>query len=289
MGMGVAAGVYTRHRSRARKSEPGVPGEESAPQVEVVPTDVDYRMLVECAPDFIWTVDSQGRFTYANERVRQLCGADAPDLMGKPFFSLVGRDTLSAVQECFRDVRAKGEGRSVDTQLLSKEGEALIASLLLVPLREDGPVIGILAIGRDITERKQSEDTRKLECERLEAMTEHVGAGIAVISRNLMIRWANRMLKENFGEDLEQLPCYMALGSRSSPCVPCGAREVFRTGGGKSACQRAMTDKHGMSSRWWVIATPIRNERGEVTAAVELFVPFPGADESGREAAVKEG
>jgi PAS domain S-box-containing protein len=289
VGIGVSAGGYVLYRSRARKPDPGAPGEQPAPQDEVVPLDVDYRMVVESAPDFIWTADCQGRFTFVNERLVQWCGQDASDLMGKPFFSLVGRDTLNAVQECFREVRAKGESRSLDTRMLSKAGEALIVSLHLVPFCEDGRVIGMVAFGRDITERRQSEDARELECERLEAMTEHVGAGIAVISRNLVIRWANRMLKENFGEDLEQLPCYMALGSRSSPCAPCGAREVFRTGGGKSACQRAMTDKHGMSSRWWVIATAIRNGRGEVTAAVELFVPFPGADESGREAAVKEG
>ena len=48
-----------------------------------------HRYLVESSPDLIFTLDSAGRFTYLNPRVKALLGFDRSALMRQPFATLV--------------------------------------------------------------------------------------------------------------------------------------------------------------------------------------------------------
>jgi len=126
-------------------------------------------------------------------------------------------------------------------------------------------------ITRDITKQKKMENELKLERDKLEVVTESIGAGLMIISRDYKILWVNDFIKREKG-DVEGKQCYAALHALDTTCMSCGVKKVFET--------TAMIDAHEYcfatidgNPRWVeIIATPIKDKEGTVTAALELVV-----------------
>jgi PAS domain-containing protein len=51
-----------------------------------------------------------------------------------------------------------------------------------------------------LVERKQAEEVLRLERDKLETITRNIGIGLAIISKDYRTLWANKVLKEIFGE-----------------------------------------------------------------------------------------
>ncbi|MBI3923398.1 MAG: PAS domain-containing protein [Armatimonadetes bacterium] len=104
--------------------------------------------------------------------------------------------------------------------------------------------------------------------ERYKDVIDAVGDGIVVIGRDYSVVHSNRIVREMYGDTAGQ-KCYHAHFGRDTPCPDCPVQQIFASG--ESAWEtREITDG---SRRRWVEshATPLRNERGEVIAAVEVL------------------
>lgn len=56
-----------------------------------------HRFLVESSPDLIFTLDTEGRFSYINPRVRPLLGHERTALMHRPFSTLVMPEDIDRI------------------------------------------------------------------------------------------------------------------------------------------------------------------------------------------------
>ncbi|MBN1357708.1 PAS domain S-box protein [Candidatus Bathyarchaeota archaeon] len=126
-------------------------------------------------------------------------------------------------------------------------------------------------ISKDVTEQKKIERELKIEKAKLEAVTENIGAGLAIISKDYQILWANKLLKQINGE-CEGKICYSTFNRLSEVCPDCGVKKVFETGVSLDIHEYSNVDDKG--NRFWVelIITPIKDENGNVIAALELAV-----------------
>jgi len=129
------------------------------------------------------------------------------------------------------------------------------------------------SFARDITERKRAEEALQAEKDKLEAVTENIGAGLAIISKDFRTLWANQVLKEIFGE-VEGKICYSTYNQRNQICPACGVQEIFETGKDKVVHEQVGKDKDDNTIWSQIVATPIRDQNGNVTAALELVVPI---------------
>jgi two-component system, cell cycle sensor histidine kinase and response regulator CckA len=120
--------------------------------------------------------------------------------------------------------------------------------------------------------RLRMEDQLRQERDRLETITGNIGAGLAVISQDYKIMWANRVLKTIFGE-VEGQSCFETIYQGVDP-ESCNARQVLAHGCEKSTQERAGHDAQGNLIWSQSIATPIRDGGGRVTAALELVLPI---------------
>jgi len=130
---------------------------------------------------------------------------------------------------------------------------------------------GIFVLSIDITERKKMENELKLEREKLEAVTENIGAGLAIISKDYGILWANSFLGQFF-HDCEGKKCYSTFNKLNTICPDCGVRKVFENG--MSLDRHEYSTKGPAGNPIWVelIVTPIKDKDGIITAALELSV-----------------
>ena len=129
------------------------------------------------------------------------------------------------------------------------------------------------ALEQDVTERKRAEEALRGEREKLELVTQNIGAGLGIISRDYRTLWANNVLKRIFG-DVEGKDCYLAYNKRTEICPGCGVQEVFKKGSGTFVHEQEGKDIEGNTIWSEIIATPIKDQDGNITAALELVIPI---------------
>ncbi len=131
-----------------------------------------YRTLVEAAPDVIYTLSTDGTITSLNSAFEALSGWPREDWLGKHFAPIIHPDDLPAAMEDFRLV-LQGEVPPVrEYRMLTESGQYIAAETVPRPLIVDGEVVGTLGIARDLTSRRQMEDTLQKVREELEAKVE---------------------------------------------------------------------------------------------------------------------
>ena len=126
-------------------------------------------------------------------------------------------------------------------------------------------------ITQDITEQKRMENELKLERDKLEAVTENIGAGLAIISKDYRILWANSFLKQ-FNRDCEGKTCYSTFNKLNTICPDCSVKKVFESDINFDRHEYAFKDIHGNPMWVELIATPIKDRVGKTVAALELTV-----------------
>ncbi len=117
------------------------------------------------------------------------------------------------------------------------------------------------------------------ERDRLETITGNIGAGLAVISRDYKILWANKVLKEMFGADIEGRTCFSNFKWRRHICPECGVARIF-DGADKVIHEQSGRNSEGGRMWYQIIATPIKDSHGNVTAALELVLPITDRKEA---------
>ncbi len=118
-----------------------------------------YRYLVENAPDLVWSIDGEGRFTFLSDAVERLTGRGAEAFLGKHFGALVHGTSRDVAEYDFAAGMTSGaqelRGR---VNLEGPDGEPVPAEFIATArLDEDGRFAGANGSVRDMRERDRLE------------------------------------------------------------------------------------------------------------------------------------
>lgn len=133
-----------------------------------------HRFLVNSSPDFIYTLDAEGRFTFLNDRISDLLGWDRGDLLGKPYTVLVHEEDLARAVHIFNERRTNArQHKQLELRLKCNPGQrrprAMNTRYRTFELKATGMYedtgnrfetrfIGSYGVAKDISERKQAEE-----------------------------------------------------------------------------------------------------------------------------------
>lgn len=131
-----------------------------------------HRYLVNTSPDIIYILDPEGHFTFINERIESLLGFSPKELIGKHYSILVHQDDFEQARYVFNERRV-GERASHNIELRLKcknnekakhfENKTLPIELSSMGIYtgsiKNNDYLGTYGVARDITERKQAEQT----------------------------------------------------------------------------------------------------------------------------------
>ena len=117
--------------------------------------------IVETSQDWIWAVDLQGEHTYTNYAVDHLLGYQQDELVGKPVFDHLHEEDREIVKAEFPRWISKKQGwKDLVLRWRHKDGSLrYLESSALPTFNVNGEITGFLGVDRDITERKQAEET----------------------------------------------------------------------------------------------------------------------------------
>ena len=159
--------------------------------------DERYRSLIETARDAIFTVAADGTFTSLNSAVEVISGAARADWLGKPFAPMVHPDDLPLAMQMFQLV-LNGELAQVHELRghPSLKRPALMEMTLTSQKDEHGNIIGVLGIGRDVTERKRAGEELRWKTAFLETIVESSIDGILVVDDQGIKVLQNQRMRE---------------------------------------------------------------------------------------------
>ncbi|WP_395844311.1 PAS domain-containing protein [Archangium violaceum] len=171
-------------------------------------TEERFRLLVEGVEDYaIFMLDPQGRVTSWNPGAERIKGWKASEVLGRSLslFYLPGDVVAGVPEEALQLAASEGQHR-VEMPLVRKDGSRFWADVLLTALRDErGTLRGFAMITRDISQRRQTEETLRATTQRLEAILETAVDGIITIDEGGRIQSINPATERIFGHAPEKL------------------------------------------------------------------------------------
>ena len=122
-----------------------------------------YETLFSCNEDSIFVLDIEGHVVQSNPAFQQLTGfspAEADELKLQFLFPI---DHINKVFHHFSNA-VLGRFPNFDTKIITKMGQIYDLNISFIPISADDQIVGIWAVGKDITElKRKKEEIRKIE------------------------------------------------------------------------------------------------------------------------------
>ena len=131
------------------------------------------RALLDNFPFLVWLKDAESRFLAVNALFARTGGFDSPEaLIGKTDLEIWPADLAEAYRADDREVLASGEPRHVEELIEQVDQPRCWFETYKSPVRVGDRIIGTVGYARDITERKQVEETLRLNELRMAGLLE---------------------------------------------------------------------------------------------------------------------
>ena len=237
-----------------------------------------YRLLAENAKDVIWTVDMNMRPTYMSPSITYLLGYSVEEAIAKPMEAVFTPASFEISMKTFSEELAVenmeqkdlSRSRTLELELIRKDGSIVPVEIRYTFIREpDGRPIAILAIVRDITERKLAEEKIKRAAEEWRTTFDSITDLVFICDKDFRLIRVNKAFADVFKKkpaDLIGKPCYEIVHGINEPVHNCPHKKTTETK--KPAAAEFFEPHLGMHLE--MSTSPIFNEKGEVIASVHI-------------------
>jgi PAS domain S-box-containing protein len=232
--------------------------------------------------DAIIAVNTAGEITFLNAEAEKLTGWPLSEALHKPIkavFRIINEYTRLEIDNPVSKVLETGQVVNLANHaiLVTKNGAEIPIDDSAAPIRiEDGKIMGVVLVFRDISERRQAETELEVSKEFNESIVESISEALLVIDpKNYQIVAANSEAYKELNlrkEDLIGKTCYQATHNSSTPCdAPhnCPLREVLVTGKVATA-NHVHFDKDQNKIYTEISAYPFLENEGVITKVVHV-------------------
>lgn len=147
-------------------------------------SEADYRLLIEQQQDLIVKIDIQGRFLFVSPSYCRLFDKREEELLGRVFMPLVHEEDQADTAAAMADLYRPPHHCYLEQRAMTATGWRWLGWSDTAVLDEQGQVIAIIGVGRDIHERKLAEQALEETKRHLELAIE--GGGISIYSADFI-------------------------------------------------------------------------------------------------------
>jgi PAS domain S-box-containing protein len=187
-----------------------------------------YRSLYETSLDGIASADMEGRIIECNDAYAQMLGYSKDELKEMTYSHLTPKKWHEMEQEIVREqVTKRGHSDLYEKELIRKDGSIVPISIRVWLVRDEKWMpIGMWAIVRDVTRRKQLEDELKRYSEHLERLVDERTKKLKDAERLATIGETAAMVGHDIRNPLQTVEGAIYLAKEEIKALPSRTREV---------------------------------------------------------------
>jgi two-component system NtrC family sensor kinase len=225
-----------------------------------------FEKIAEMGDDGIVVFDHAFKIVFANQMASEIIGMTKEDMIGRNFFSVIGKEDKEFLEGTV--IRGVGIGEKLCTEMsiLTSQGHVKDAEVCIALAKSDTGEVKTYAYIRDITERKKFERDLRDSEEKLRNLFERVRHGLFISSKEGKFLDCNQALLDMLGYSAKEE--FLEIDIARDLYVNPEDRKVFqeRIEGDGYAKDMEVEFKKKNEERITVLLTghPIKNEKGEV-------------------------
>lgn len=125
-------------------------------------SEAHMRSLIDSLPDLVWLKDTNGVYLSCNSKFERLFGAKKKDIIGKSDYDFVDEKLADFFRKNDEIAMAAGKPCINEEEVTyADDGHTELLETIKSPMHNfEGKLIGVLGVGRDITERRKNEEER---------------------------------------------------------------------------------------------------------------------------------
>ncbi|MBN1881900.1 MAG: PAS domain S-box protein [Deltaproteobacteria bacterium] len=163
-----------------------------------------YRELVENIDDFVYIMSGTGDTIFVNKALEKMLGYTWDDFIRINYRDIMTPESLQIAEEMFKRQLVGEDVGTVEYRFRHKNGNVRVVEVRERFVWKDGRVVEVHGIGRDITERKKSEEALRESEEKYRNVVERANDGILII-RDTLLNYANPSMSRIIGYSTEEL------------------------------------------------------------------------------------
>lgn len=183
------------------------------------------RTLLNSIPDLIFYKDVDGLYLGCNEAFAEFAGLAEADLVGKTDFDMFPQDVAAFFREQDVAMMEQGQSRSNEEWVTYPDGRHVLLDTLKTPFYdENGNLLGLIGISRDMTLSRQAQERISRQAQQLQSVTEVATAISTILEQSALLQTIVDMTKERF--NLYHAHIYLLEPSGNLLILAAGAGEV---------------------------------------------------------------
>lgn len=215
-------------------------------------SEENYRLLIENQTDLVVKADLEGRFLFVSPSYCEMFGSSEEELVGSTFMQLVHPDDKAVMLKGMEELLRAPHTSYIEQRAMTKEGWKWLAWMCTAILDSSNNIISLIAIGRDITEKKEFESALKISEETFLSVLDGINATVYVADMDSYeILFMNRYMREVFKDNLIGETCYKVFRDSSLPCPECTNYKLLDEKG-KPAGVHVWNNENPITKRWYI-------------------------------------
>jgi diguanylate cyclase (GGDEF)-like protein/PAS domain S-box-containing protein len=228
----------------------------------------EHRAVTDNVFDKLYKIDVNGNLLWWNKAIEEATGLTSNELLNRPAIEFFCEKDRVTVTKAIREAITLGY-TTLEANFITKVGSAL-HEINGAALKDDnGKIIGITGVGRDISERRKSEEKLRQAAKVFECTTE----GVIITDTNNTIVDVNEAFTRICGYSREEVigknPRILRSGRQSKVFYAKMWQSLQSKGYWKGEIWNRR--KSGRTFPEWLNISAIRNDKGDITNYVGVF------------------
>ena len=242
------------------------------------------EMILNSMGEGLVVMDQRGMITFFNPAASVLTGYEAGEVMGKNLHDLVHHKKPDGTpyprEECpmYATLKTGQISQVADEVFWTKNDEPLPVEYLTTPIKQNGQIVGVVGVFRDITWQKQAEAELKKAHQENETILNSIGEGLFKIDRDGKVIFVNPATvklsgyeaEELVGRNLHELIHYKKADGSPYPEAECPIHATLQDGKSRFITDDVFWTKGGTPLPVAYLTNPVE-EDGQIVGVVGAF------------------
>lgn len=254
--------------------------EQKAQEMAIRESEEKYRNIIQSIEDGYFEVDLAGNFNFFNRALHQSIGYSANELLGLNYRAVMDKENGDKVLRAFNRVYKTGKPlKELGWYVTKKDGSKMFVESTILPIKQNGDIIGFRGIIRDISERKKAEEALKNSQNELRKQVNYLNTLINNLNEmfitydtNGQISFANKSTLDVLGYKPDEI-----IGTAITDYVVAEQRDIVKNSirerlvyGSNSSYELRLIHKSGDHRLIKLNASPIIDEKGTIVGGMVL-------------------